>query len=85
MREINENIADLKKDSTRHPLKIKNDVGICAQHAKEVEQDILLYEMDENRHQNPGRSLFGDLPSLLIEYKIKSESNAKRVCRTTRH
>ena len=71
--EINENIADLKKDTTQHPLKIKMMLASAINMQKEIEQDILLYEtLKTDKIQILKERLFVDLPSLLIEYKIKS-------------
>ncbi|OQP49313.1 hypothetical protein A4H97_28650 [Niastella yeongjuensis] len=71
--EINENIANLKKDTTQHPLKIKMMLASALNMQKEVEQDILLYEtLKTDTIQILKERLFVDLPSLLIEYKIKS-------------
>ena len=71
--EINENIANLKNDTTHHSLKIKMMLASALNMQKEVEQDILLYEtLKTDKIQILGERLFVDLPSLLIEYKIKS-------------
>lgn len=71
--EINENIANLKKDTTQHPLKIKLLLASALNMQKEVEQDILLYEtLKTNKGALLKERLFSDLPSILIEYKIKS-------------
>ena len=71
--EINENIANLKKDTTQHPLKIKMMLASALNMQKEIEQDILLYEtLKTDKIQVLSERLFVDLPSILIEYKIKS-------------
>lgn len=71
--EINENIANLKKDTTQHPLKIKLLLASALNIQKEVEQDILLYEtLKTTKGVLLKERLFSDLPSILIEYKIKS-------------
>ena len=66
--EINENIANLKKDTTQHPLKIKLLLASALNMQKEVEQDILLYEtLKTNKGALLKERLFSDLPSILIE------------------
>jgi DNA-binding Xre family transcriptional regulator len=71
--DINGNIADLKKDTTQHPLKIKLMLASALNMQKEIEQDILLYEtLKKDRIGLLKERLFSDLPSLLTEYKIKS-------------
>jgi HTH-type transcriptional regulator/antitoxin HigA len=73
LNDINENIANLKKDTTQHPLKIKLLLASALNMQKEVEQDILLYEtLKTNKVAILKERLFSDLPSLLIEFKIKS-------------
>jgi DNA-binding Xre family transcriptional regulator len=73
LNDINENIASLKKDTTQHPLKIKLLLASALNMQKEVEQDILLYEtLKTNKVAILKERLFSDLPSLLIEFKIKS-------------
>lgn len=73
LNEINENIADLKKDTTQHPLKIKLMLASALNMQMEIEQDILLYEtLKTDRIGKLKERLFSDLPSLLTEYKIKS-------------
>jgi DNA-binding Xre family transcriptional regulator len=71
--DINENIADLKKDTTQHPLKIKLMLASAVNMQKEIEQNILIYEtLKKDRIGLLKERLFSDLPSLLTEYKIKS-------------
>jgi DNA-binding Xre family transcriptional regulator len=71
--EINVNIAELKKDTTQHPLKIKLLLASALNMQQEVEQDILLYEtLKSNKSTVLKERLFIDLPSILTEYKIKS-------------
>lgn len=71
--EINENIDNLKKDTTQHPLKTKLMLASALNMQKEIERDILLYEtLKTDRIAILKERLFSDLPSLLIEYKIKS-------------
>jgi DNA-binding Xre family transcriptional regulator len=73
LNEINENIAELKKDTTQHPLKIKLLLASALNMQKEIEQDILLYEtLKKDKIKVLKERLFSDLPSLLTEYKIKS-------------
>lgn len=73
LNDINQNIADLKKDATQHPLKIKLMLASALNMQKEIEQDILLYEtLKKDKIKVLGERLFADFPSLLIEYKIKS-------------
>ena len=73
LNEINENIADLQKDTTQHPLKIKLLLASALNMQKEIEQDLLLYEtLKKDKNKVLKERLFSDLPSLLTEYKIKS-------------
>jgi HTH-type transcriptional regulator/antitoxin HigA len=73
LNEVNENIANLKRDTTQHPLKIKMMLASALNIQKEMEQDILLYEtLKTDKLAILKERLFSDLPSLLIEYKIKS-------------
>lgn len=73
LNDIIENIADLQKDTTQHPLKIKLLLASALNMQKEIEQDILLYEtLKKDRIGLLKERLFSDLPSLLTEYKIKS-------------
>lgn len=71
--EINENIANLKMDTTQHPLKIKLILASALNMQKEIEQDLLLYEtLKKDKIKVLKERLFADLPSLLTEFKIKS-------------
>jgi ribosome-binding protein aMBF1 (putative translation factor) len=71
--DINENIANLKKDTTQHPLKIKLLLASAINMQKEIEQDLRLYEtLKSNKSTILKERLFIDLPSILVEYKIKA-------------
>ncbi|THU37004.1 helix-turn-helix transcriptional regulator [Niastella caeni] len=73
LNEINENIDNLKKDTTQHPLKIKLMLASALNMQKEIEQDLLLYEtLKTDKIAILRERLVADLPSLLTEYKIKS-------------
>jgi HTH-type transcriptional regulator/antitoxin HigA len=73
LNDINENIADLQKDTTQHPLKIKLLLASALNMQKEIEQDILLYEtLKKDKIKVLKERLVADLPSLFIEFKIKS-------------
>jgi DNA-binding Xre family transcriptional regulator len=71
--ELAEAIERIENNPKKNPLRKELLTGSLIMAKEEIEQDILLYETLKNDEEGILKErLFSELPTLLIEYKIKS-------------
>jgi HTH-type transcriptional regulator/antitoxin HigA len=71
--EIIENIEQVSSDTGENPLRNKLMLASLQNMKQEIEQDILFYEtLKKDKKGILKERLFSELPTLLVEYKIRS-------------